>query len=256
LYPLNLIADLNAIMGVVYVHEYAFDLSLPRDPTKTSPAYEGTHGDTDYYFFENEDLPLFGPLRTLGVPEPLIDVVEPFFREIVELGYDRSIRPWEPTPARLIPVRDPAKVAADLIGAIGEGIDNARDIGDGVSLVLSEVGSQLPPLFAVKQEDPRAGHRTVDRELTPSRDRVNKTVGAVRSVIGNGRTVVRSAGDARGVHAATVRSARKTPVRDAVKKVGTDIKEVVDKVSDTIKAAMHDSAGDDGTADEDEGAAD
>ena len=102
LYPLNLIADLNALLGFLYVHTYPFDVSLPPDPT-TSPAYQGTHGDTSYYFFETEDLPLFGPLRTLGVPEPLIDVVEPFFRVLVELGYDRSIPPWEPTPARLIP---------------------------------------------------------------------------------------------------------------------------------------------------------
>ena len=68
---------------------------------------------------------MFGPLRTLGVPESLIDVVEPFFRVLVELGYDRSIPPWEPTPARLIPRFDPVKVATDLVAAIGEGINNA-----------------------------------------------------------------------------------------------------------------------------------
>ena len=97
----------------------------PGSRSATSPAYQGTHGDTSYYFFETEDLPLFGPLRTLGVPEPLIDVVEPVFRVIVELGYDRSIPPWEPTPARLIPMHDPATVAADLVDAVGEGINNA-----------------------------------------------------------------------------------------------------------------------------------
>ena len=68
---------------------------------------------------------MFGPLRTLGVPESLIDVVEPFFRVIVDLGYDRSIPPWEPTPARLIPPLNPVTVATDLVAAIGEGINNA-----------------------------------------------------------------------------------------------------------------------------------
>ncbi len=103
LYPLNLVADLNAFLGSIYVHTYSCDVSLPGpDPTK-SPAYQGKHGDTSYYFFETQDLPLFGPLRTLGVPEPVIDVVEPFFREIVELGYDRSIKPWEPTPGAADP---------------------------------------------------------------------------------------------------------------------------------------------------------
>ena len=84
-----------------------------------------THGNSSYYFFPTEDLPLFDPLRSLGVPEPVIDVVEPFFRVIVELGYDRSIHPWEPTPARLIPTLNPAGVTADLVDAIGEGVNNA-----------------------------------------------------------------------------------------------------------------------------------
>ena len=124
MYPLNVIADANALLGGPYVHARAFDVSLPADPT-SSAAYQGTHGDTSYYFFETEDLPLFGPLRTLGVPEALIDVVEPFFRVLVELGYDRSIKPWEPTPARLIPTLNPATVTGDLLNAIGEGINNA-----------------------------------------------------------------------------------------------------------------------------------
>ncbi|PRC47888.1 hypothetical protein C6A85_82640, partial [Mycobacterium sp. ITM-2017-0098] len=125
LYPFNIIADLNAVLGIVYLHTRFFDVSLPADDPTESPAYRGTHGDTSYYFFESPDLPLFAPLRTLGVPELLIDVVEPFFRVLVELGYDRSIPLWEPTPARLIPTLDPAQAIADLADAIGEGFDNA-----------------------------------------------------------------------------------------------------------------------------------
>ncbi|PXW28726.1 UNVERIFIED_CONTAM: PE-PPE domain-containing protein [Williamsia faeni] len=123
LYPLNLVADVNAILGTVYVHMYSFDVSLPPDPT-TSPAYQGTHSDTSYYFFESQDLPLFGPARTLGVPESQIDVVEPSVKVIVDQGYDRSIPPWEPTPARF-PTFDPATVATDLVNAVGDGINNA-----------------------------------------------------------------------------------------------------------------------------------
>ncbi|HUO37966.1 MAG TPA: PE-PPE domain-containing protein, partial [Mycobacterium sp.] len=100
------------------------DVSLASDPS-TSPPIKTQYGDTTYYFFETQDLPLFDPLRSLGVPEPVIDLVEPFFRVLVELGYDRSIPPGEPTPARLIPTLDPAKVTADLVNAIGEGFNNA-----------------------------------------------------------------------------------------------------------------------------------
>ena len=59
------------------------------------------------------------------MPEPLIDVVEPVFKVIVELGYDRSIPPGEPTPARLIPPLNPVTVATDLVNAVGEGVNNA-----------------------------------------------------------------------------------------------------------------------------------
>ena len=143
LYPLNLVADLNAVLGMIYVHAYLFDVSLPADAPTKSPAYRGNYGDTSYYLFDNPNLPLFGPLRTLGVPEPLIDVVEPFFKVIVDLGYDRSIQPWEPTPARLIPPFDPVTVAADLVNAVGEGIDNAVALFDSPSSLRSPAPATL-----------------------------------------------------------------------------------------------------------------
>lgn len=192
LYPINVVADLNALLGTVYVHTHAWDVSLPALNPTESAAYQGKYGDTSYYLFETHDLPLFGPLRTLGVPESLIDVVEPSFRVIVELGYDRSIPPWEPTPARLIPRHDPATVADDLLDAIGEGVTNARalfgspaplnipksvtadeeaaaeelasgpessietvspNVGEPVSQLLATVGSQPLQPLAVSQHD-------------------------------------------------------------------------------------------------------
>ena len=276
LYPLNVIATLNAVLGMFYVHTWPFDASLPADPT-TSPAYQGTHGDTSYYFFENPDLPLFGPLRTLGVPEPVIDVVEPFFRVLVELGYDRNIKPWEPTPARLIPPLNPAKVAADLVDAVGEGVNNAlaltgsapllgipapitadrdaaieqvvsapgnnlkraiRDVGDGVSQVPTAVGSPLPKPPAVTPDDLQTSQRQVGRELAATRDQINQTIGAVKSVIGDGRTIVRSTRSDNGSNAATASPARKTPVRDAVKTANSDITKVVTRVSGSLKHAL------------------
>ena len=98
---------------------------------------------------------MFGPLRTLGVPEPLIDVVEPFFRVIVELGYDRTIPPWEPTPARLIPPLEPAKVATDLVDAVGEGINNAAAL----------IGAP-PPLSIPASRRPQIGNAAVEQVLS------------------------------------------------------------------------------------------
>ena len=290
LYPLNVIADLNAVLGLPYVHLHPFDVSLPADPT-TSPAYRGTHGDTSYYFFESQDLPLFGPLRTLGVPESVIDVVEPFFKVLVDLGYDRSIAPWEPTPARLIPPLDPATVTADLVNAIGEGFNNAaalfglppplsipapvtadrdaaieqvvsapgtslkrvsRDVGDGVSQVPTAVGSQLPAPPAVTQDDLQASQRK-GRELAATRDQINQTIGAVKSVIGDGRSIVRSAGSDNGSNPATAGPARKTPERDAVNNASSDTKKVVTKASDSTKKAPSGGKDEDNNDDDNNG---
>ena len=52
-------------------------------------------------------------------------MVQPFFRVIVELGYDRSHRQGKPTAARLVQRFDPVKVAADLVNAIRQGVNNA-----------------------------------------------------------------------------------------------------------------------------------
>ncbi len=269
LYPLNGISLMNAVLGFVYVHTYPFDVSLAADPT-TAAAYQGKYGDTDYYFFETEDLPLFGPLRTLRVPEPVIDVVEPFFREIVELGYDRSIDPWEPTPARLIPPLNPATVAGDLVDAVGEGITNAAALigsppplripvppasedGDAVVELARvgpapekppAVGSPLPESVDI-QGHVEADPGKVGQKLPAFMHRINESIGAVKSVIGNGRTIVKSSGDDNGSPTSIAGPARKTPARDAFKDARSDVKKVMTKFSDSIKKALSGGKDDD-----------
>jgi hypothetical protein len=180
------------VLGVIYVHPYDLDVSLAPDPS-TSPPIQSQHGDTTYYFFPTQDLPLFAPLLTLGVPEQHIDVVEPFFRVIVELD-DRSIQPWEPTPARLIPRHDPATVRADLVNAIDEVITNAAaligapaPLSSPAPAVTTAVGSALPKRSAVTHDDLVVPRRTIAREPARTGDRLNAAIGTVKSVIGDGR---------------------------------------------------------------------
>ena len=184
----------------------------------------------------------------------------------------------QPTPARLIPPLNPATVAADLVNAIGEGITNAAaligtpaplsgpapavsadhdaavqrvvstpgsmlervsgDVGEGVSGMLTAVGSPLPKPPAVTHDDLAAPLRTIAREPATTGDRLNAAIGTVKSVIGDGRTIVRSARSDNGSHTTTARPARNTPVRDAVKNASRDITKVVTKVSDSVKTAL------------------
>ncbi|MGV0813426.1 PE-PPE domain-containing protein [Mycolicibacterium boenickei] len=128
LYPLNPIADLNWLMALTYVHSTYDDGTTSLD--SASPAYvPGTvvqqEGDTTFYWIPTANLPLFGPLRDMGVPEAVIDIVEPMTRVIVDAAYDRSVPFGQPTPAQVIPTIDPLTFSLQLAGAAVQGAQNA-----------------------------------------------------------------------------------------------------------------------------------
>jgi PE-PPE domain len=140
---LNPVADLNAVLGVIFIHGMYTDV-VSLDPA--SPHYVGNLtpeklGDTTYYWIPTPDLPMLAPLRLLGVPEPVLDIVQPFLKVLVEAGYDRSIPFSTPTPAQMIPVIDPVTFSIELASATLEGINNAAKI----------IGAELPGYAALQQ---------------------------------------------------------------------------------------------------------
>ncbi|MFV8176077.1 PE-PPE domain-containing protein [Mycolicibacterium peregrinum] len=135
-YPLNLLADLNALMGYVYLHpNYGSSVVNLNDPS-TYESY--TSGNTTYYLVHTEHLPLLQPFRGIGILTPVLDLVEPTLRVLIELGYDRTPENMGvPTRAELIPHIDLGKLASDLRAAAREGVRNALadlgiDTGDAV----------------------------------------------------------------------------------------------------------------------------
>ncbi|GAT04143.1 PE-PPE domain-containing protein [Mycolicibacterium fortuitum] len=128
-YPLNLLADLNALMGYFYLHpNYGSSVVNLNDPG-TYDSY--TSGNTTYYLVHTAQLPLLQPFRDIGVPEPVLDLVEPTLRVLIELAYDRTpANMGVPTRAGLIPHIDLDKLASDLRAAAREGVRNAlADLG-------------------------------------------------------------------------------------------------------------------------------
>ncbi len=91
-------------------------------------------GDTTFYFVPTTDLPLLDPLRSLGVPEPVLNIFQPALQVIVEAGYDRSIPFGDPTPAELIPTIDPATFTLEFANGVVQGANNAFEL----------FGAQLP----------------------------------------------------------------------------------------------------------------
>ena len=119
-YPLNLLAVLNSFI-LLHGNYYIADVDGPRAFPDT------TVGNITYITLEPPHLPLLLPLYYLGFPKPLLDLVEPGLTVMVDWGYDRSISPGTPTPARLIPRVNPVTAAVDLAGAVAQGVHNFID---------------------------------------------------------------------------------------------------------------------------------
>lgn len=125
-YPINLLADANALAGIFYIHTAYDQVSLdPTSPLYVKGTKEQSYQDTTYYTIPTAHLPLLQPFRDLGVPEPLMAAIEPALKVLIETGYDRTINPGVPTPARLIPPIDPLTLTGQLVDAVGQGINDA-----------------------------------------------------------------------------------------------------------------------------------
>ncbi len=119
-HPLNVIADLNAVLGIAYQHGlYPFESPLGAPGTVD----QGAYGDTHYYMIPAQVLPILVPL--VGVlPATWITALDMPLRTIIEMGYNRELSPGEPLAAqwfRFSPIRD----AITLAIAMATGIDDA-----------------------------------------------------------------------------------------------------------------------------------
>lgn len=148
-YPLNLLADLNALLGYVYLHssypnltaeQIAAAVQLP-----TSPGYYESGGVTDYYLILTQNLPLLNPLRQLPVVgNPLADLLQPDLRVLIDLGYGDGYANV-PTPAGLFPLVNPITVGGELLTGAQQGLVAALvDLGVLPSSDLPDAYPYLP----------------------------------------------------------------------------------------------------------------
>jgi hypothetical protein len=137
--PLNLLSDINAVFGYYYLHGRAPSLSL------SDAQFQGQYGDTSYYLYPTQLLPVLMPLAQLGVPSPILAGLDAPLRVLVEAGYDRTISPGQPTPANFLYFPNPAALAVNLIVSIPTGVDDSLSaLGLGRPL-----GTQVPGPYGV-----------------------------------------------------------------------------------------------------------
>jgi hypothetical protein len=133
-YPIDPFSDLNALLGVYFVHGTYENLTLQQVtpvadggdaiPLPTDPAF-GT--ETNYYLIPTADLPLLDPVRDIPIiGNPLADLLQPDLTVLVNIGYgnpdygysagpDGYLPANEPTPFGLFPDINLSTVAQDLL---------------------------------------------------------------------------------------------------------------------------------------------
>lgn len=151
-YPVNLLADVNALAGFWYIHgtyldprtrigdtsptgslAYGYNETLLQDAMNcsTNPGNCQTHGDTVYVTIPATLLPIMQPFVDLGAStgtsalvNPVVAFLQPATQTLIETGYDRSDY-GNPSPFGIVPLVNPVTLATDLINDVPEGITAA-----------------------------------------------------------------------------------------------------------------------------------
>ena len=171
-YPVNILADINAGMGMVYAHLAYPTLTAQQlsgaVQLATTPDYYADGGMTHYYMIPSQTLPLLEPLNQLqqAVPvlkpviTPFVDLVQPDLKYLVDLGYDDPFAPTTyanvVTPFGLFPNDDPLSIMVGLDQNTAIGINAA--LGDFGIPPLA--GPQLPAIMAgLTQAEPNLANQ-------------------------------------------------------------------------------------------------
>ncbi len=138
-YPINLLSDLNAVLGIQYEHTIYPELTDTQLASAIPlPVTDDYTGHTQYFMIPSETLPLLAPLQSVPViGQPLYDLLEPDMRVLVNLGYGSITEGWDdgpanvPTPFELFPADlNWGDVLAALAGGAQKGVqDFIADLG-------------------------------------------------------------------------------------------------------------------------------
>ena len=100
-YPIDVLADLNAVMGIIYVHNVYPTFTA----TQVASAIElPTSGPTmtTYYMIPTENLPLLEPVRAIPyIGNPLADLLQPDLTYLVNWGYGDPAYGYSTGPANV-----------------------------------------------------------------------------------------------------------------------------------------------------------
>jgi hypothetical protein len=134
-YPINFLSDLNAWLGIYYVHGTYPDLTPAELATAITLPTSGAT-ETTYYMIPTTDLPLLDPVRDIPIiGNPIADLLQPDLTYIVNLGYGDPLYGYSTGPANVAtpfelfpPLSDFEQLPGLLVSGTEQGIQNF--IGD------------------------------------------------------------------------------------------------------------------------------
>ena len=105
--PFNMVANLNALAGVVYVHPNYGGLDLKDEDNVVTYSKNSLGGTTKHILVKTDQLPLTEPLRAIGVDDKVVDAIDKPLRRIINVAYDgpRPGKPANPEPLNNIRVK-------------------------------------------------------------------------------------------------------------------------------------------------------
>lgn len=125
-YPINFLSTLNAALGIFFQHVTYLGLT----PEEIANAIQlPTSSDdvlTEYYMIPAGTLPLLAPLQLLPfIGNPLVDLLQPALRVLVNLGYGNIEHGWSPGYADVptaLGFLPPADVLQQVPEALADGV--------------------------------------------------------------------------------------------------------------------------------------
>lgn len=152
-YPLNFLSDLNAFMGIMFVHgTYPMLTDAQLASAIELPVSDGYTGNTEYFMIPTENLPLLAPLRGSGFGNAIADLLQPSLRVLVNLGYGDIEHGWSQgqadvtTPFGLFPDVSAQDVFTALAKGAEDGwtafVDDLKTLsaGDAADLLGGDLG--------------------------------------------------------------------------------------------------------------------
>lgn len=159
-YPIDFLADLNAFLGLGFGNPSVHgSYPILTDAQLASAVQLPTEGPTDTtYYMIPEQLPLLTALHSFGVPQPVLDLIAPDLKILVDLGYGGDqLDPTNllqggfanvATPFGLFPNVDPTTLFNDLAAGAQQGFSAFETDMANPAMMASLFANPLEDLFS------------------------------------------------------------------------------------------------------------